>query len=335
MKRLLAVCVASAVIVVAPNSLATSIVPPCGEQLSDQAVYLGIAALSNDQYQGNPSSCHGDVRGRFGLEYQCVEYIRRFYGMLGADLGGQESQWARTNAHDFFKKEKVKQLGLVRYKNGNREKPVEGDIVVFKKEGEDSGHVAVVKGAGGSSFIILIEENLSPTGIKKLALTRDADGKWFLADRGNLKTLGWLRLPVVCPENQVAMPEPCAGHEAAVSQLIDGRDQDCDGKDEGCAGHLYTKGVIVRLDTRYGRNGTRATYALLNVEGRGRVQYVFWDKNSHAIFWKMAHNADGSVASYAKGAYSEVAVGSYIEFYTMHLAVDDPWHWLETVFYAN
>src|SRR5215831_11930134 len=70
----------------------------CGQQLSANAVHRGVAALSN----GNDRDIDCGGRGFYGLQYQCVEYIRRFYAVaLGvieakADLPtneGDKSPW--------------------------------------------------------------------------------------------------------------------------------------------------------------------------------------------------------------------------------------------------
>jgi len=58
---------------------------PCGELLS---TYRGVPVGSNGEFQGQEQSCTG--RGPFGLQYQCLEYVRRFYSEA---LGVDTTQW--------------------------------------------------------------------------------------------------------------------------------------------------------------------------------------------------------------------------------------------------
>lgn len=173
----------------------------CGQQLSANAMYRGVAALSNGNDRDN--DCGG--RGFYGLQYQCVEYIRRFYAVaLGvieakADLPtdvGDKSPW-RLDAKDFFNATNAAKLGLDRFVNGESAQPPEpDDILVFGPSVPDHnpyGHVAIVKSLASAS-VDVIEQNFSKTGIKTLPLTR-SNGVYTIPDRGSYPILGWLRRP--------------------------------------------------------------------------------------------------------------------------------------------
>lgn len=162
-------------------------VAPCGQQLSSDAVYQGVPALSNDGDQGTGESCDG--KGSYGLEYQCVEYVKRFYKVaLGVDTSG----W-RGNADQYFATASAK--GLAAYANGGQVKPAPNDVLVFK--GEPYGHVAIVTNVTDTS-ISFIEENWSRAGVATLALT-NSSSTYTVAARPSRKTSyqvqGWLRLP--------------------------------------------------------------------------------------------------------------------------------------------
>ena len=163
----------------------------CGDPLSTEAVYLGATAFSNGEKQGTAESCIDSERGIFGWRYQCVEYVRRFYGVLGADPGGQGSSWASTDAVGFSDEDKARVLGLNRFENGSSTPPQPEDIIVFA--GRRYGHVAIVADIDANN-VTLIEQNGSITGFKVLPVTRDGSGKWYIADYGSLAVKCWLRL---------------------------------------------------------------------------------------------------------------------------------------------
>src|SRR5260370_58527 len=69
-------------------------IPPCGHQLSPDAIYRGVPAKSNDGDQGKLGDCEPftpplppcgtgmiDIGCSYGEHYQCVEFIRRFYSL--------------------------------------------------------------------------------------------------------------------------------------------------------------------------------------------------------------------------------------------------------------
>lgn len=129
----------------------------CGSEL---ASYRGVAAKYNGQAQGTGDSCAN--RGSYGLQYQCVEYIKRFYSEA---LSFDTTQW-RLNAVDFFGQ--ASQLGLTAFANvESTAAPRPDDILVFGgTKNNPYGHVAIVAEVSGDS-VICIEQNWSSTGIER------------------------------------------------------------------------------------------------------------------------------------------------------------------------
>lgn len=159
---------------------------PCGAIL---ASYKGVPARSNLNYPYD--SCGG--RSVYGLQYQCVEYVRRFYHLVkGIETreGTMEKRW-RGDARTYFNAAAGK--GLDAFENGGAAPPLPDDILVFR--GGPYGHVAIIT-AVADDHIEFIEQNLSPTGIGRLAYYPDTRR---VADRvvpgGVLLVEGWLRLP--------------------------------------------------------------------------------------------------------------------------------------------
>jgi surface antigen len=170
--------------------------PPCGTVL---ATYRGVAAKSNGEYQGKPKSC--DVRGTYGLQYQCVEYVKRFYAQA---LSVDTSDWS-ADAVDFFAR--AKSFGLMSFPNEKSSSPpAPDDIIVFDNGG--LGHVAIVLSVSGS-VVTCIEQNWSSTGFAALQLNQQ-NGLYSIQPRGPYQVLGWLRRA----SNQVVFqPGPNTGKD--------------------------------------------------------------------------------------------------------------------------
>ncbi|MFQ5588915.1 MAG: CHAP domain-containing protein, partial [Nitrospiria bacterium] len=153
---------------------------PCEEPLSS---YKGVPARSNEGYPYG--SCGGT--SVYGLKYQCVEYVRRFYHVVkGIDT--RDDRW-EGNASTFF--ETAEDKGLSAFENGGTMPPRPDDIITF--QGGMYGHVAVIT-AVTDEYIEFIEQNLSESGVGRLpyeaathqVANRDVPG-------GKLILEGWLR----------------------------------------------------------------------------------------------------------------------------------------------
>ena len=158
--------------------------PPCGTIL---ATYRDVPAISNGDDQATEESCAS--AGPYGLRYQCVEYVRRFYSQA---LHVDTSTWTYNGAAFYTNAAK---LGLVTYTNSQSPSPpTPDDIIVFKAKRDPYGHVAIVTNVTGGS-VTCIEQNWSKTGITTLELTQQ-NGLYSLVRPGSAYVvLGWLRLP--------------------------------------------------------------------------------------------------------------------------------------------
>jgi surface antigen len=129
---------------------------PCGTSLSSFGT-PAVPALSN---LSNPhESCDG--WGTYGLQYQCVEYVRRFYFLVkGMETreGKMDRRW-NGNASTYFKTAAEK--GLDAFENGGQIPPQPEDIITFA--GGPYGHVAIIT-AVLPDRIEFIEQNFSPSG---------------------------------------------------------------------------------------------------------------------------------------------------------------------------
>lgn len=161
----------------------------CGDPLPN-GLFNKVPALSNGHDMRTSASCGG--RGTFGLQYQCVEFIKRYYTQA---LSVDTSAW-HGNAADYFGTAKDK--GLIPFENGSSlADPAPNDIIVFASPSDaenQNGHVAVVSAVTASS-VEVVEQNWSPTGRATLSFVRTPNGGFLLKDRTRYKILGWLKLP--------------------------------------------------------------------------------------------------------------------------------------------
>ena len=156
---------------------------PCGTIL---ASYKGVPARSNQNYPY--SSCAG--QSEYGLRYQCVEYVRRFYHLVkGIETreGRMREKWEHANS--FFKTASEK--GLDAFENGGGVAPFPDDVLAF--QGGPYGHVAIVT-AVTDDHIDIIEQNFSSAGTARLAYNPTTN---WVSDRsvpgGSMVLEGWLR----------------------------------------------------------------------------------------------------------------------------------------------
>lgn len=126
----------------------------------------------------------------YGLKWQCVEYIKRFY----YDAKGHKMPDLLGHAKDFFD-EAVKQgelnekRNLVQYRNGDSIKPQPDDLIVFTDT--YYGHVAIVTEVNDKD-IEIIQQNIYGKTREKLKLTIK-DGKYTVGGGNERSPAGWLR----------------------------------------------------------------------------------------------------------------------------------------------
>lgn len=217
-KAIVCVMVAMCSTAFAQTPVCSNDVPATCGNILNALSYLGapgVPAQCNAPYQGcanggqnkDCKSCDGV--GEYGLKYQCVEYVRRFYNQaFVADL----TAWPAMNAIDFWSEDNVRTMALrgevfKRFPNGTSFGPPRiGDIVVFRHPRAENtlsgyGHVAIVKGVSGTA-VTLIEQNWSSNGSVALNMLRQSDGTYKVSDRTSTSStgtkttyvvVGWLR----------------------------------------------------------------------------------------------------------------------------------------------
>lgn len=151
--------------------------------------YKGVAVYSNGS---NYMSSHGlsfSLDGYYyGYEWQCVEYVKRFY----YERFGHKMPDGAGHAKYFFNPmleqgELNKQRGLKQYHNGEDMKPRVDDLLVFNDGAY--GHVAIISQVE-DEWVEVIQQNSEVTR-QRLTLEVE-DGKYIL--KGEREPAGWLRI---------------------------------------------------------------------------------------------------------------------------------------------
>jgi CHAP domain/Stigma-specific protein, Stig1 len=177
--------------------------------------YRGVSAHSNYTPCSPSPRCfyetgNGRSVGTFGFQYQCVEYVVRFYAqalrypnMNGS--GNAIRYWDGPNT-DAARR-------LERYPNDGTMPPRPGDMIIFRGSRTDSvGHIAIVREVG-PDYIRIIQQNWfhnSADGNHRLAMTTTG-GRYHvdnLGTSGHYNVVGWRRVPGSDP----CATETCSSH---------------------------------------------------------------------------------------------------------------------------
>ncbi|MFC4426686.1 CHAP domain-containing protein [Deinococcus navajonensis] len=165
----------------------------------------GIPAYYNDGVsssievtQGKRNYSTDGKKYEYGLKWQCVEYVRRYY----YDKLGITFKPRSGNAQDYFNRSTESgatnpERGLRQFRSGSSEMPTHQDLFVFGSNRYSSvGHVGIVANTIGTTVVIAqqnvgaqftttlqFEEYMSH-GVKKYRLSKDYEA---------FNLLGWLR----------------------------------------------------------------------------------------------------------------------------------------------
>lgn len=147
-----------------PQACRSACVTPYGK-------LLGKTADDTEAYSNCKSDCvvrqPNHYKGTYtGIKWQCVEYARRWLlvhdGVVFGDIDIAANMWDKIDHVTNVSTHKV--TPLVNYVNGSAEMPVKGDLLIYAREFERTGHVAVVVGVNDKAgYIKVAEENYSNT----------------------------------------------------------------------------------------------------------------------------------------------------------------------------
>lgn len=134
-----------------------------------------------------------DRRGKFGLEFECVEFVNRW---LFAHI--RRNLEKTGNALSYFTAARAK--GLVPFVNDGDVKPERGDVIVFSSTAQPNGHVGIVLKVEDDA-VEVAQQNatfrigpfVKPMPIERFSLRNDK-GKWNVVARRPLTCMGWSRV---------------------------------------------------------------------------------------------------------------------------------------------
>ncbi len=125
-----------------------------------------------------------------GLNYQCVEYVKRYYYYVY----NHKMPDSYGHAKNFFDKKLPdtklnKKRGLYQFKNGSQYRPLPGDIIIFDSNMKNKyGHAGIITYSKGSECEI-IQQNVG-TKTREIIGVMEVDNKFFVLDKD---VLGWMR----------------------------------------------------------------------------------------------------------------------------------------------
>jgi surface antigen len=127
-----------------------------------------------------------------GLEYQCVEFVKRYYYQYYQhklpDSYGNAKDFYDDTLHDGQMNLK---RNLYQFANPSNTKPIVGDLLIFDGHvGNKYGHVAIVSNVDSNS-IEIIQQNPGPFAKSRAIISLQKVNNKYKID--NNRILGWLR----------------------------------------------------------------------------------------------------------------------------------------------
>jgi hypothetical protein len=126
----------------------------------------------------------------FGLKFQCVEFVKRYYyhqlnHKMPNTYGHAKDMFDKSLPDKAFNKKR----GLMQYRNVREYKPALNDILIYDSyEGNAFGHIAIISKVG-KDYIEIVHQNMGKESRRILKLV-NFESYWTVAD---YNVLGWLR----------------------------------------------------------------------------------------------------------------------------------------------
>lgn len=145
----------------------------------------------------------------FGLRYQCVEFIKRYY----YQRFGHRMPKPTGNAREYFDPGVADGTlnparGLLQYRNGSTQGPQVEDILLFGPwPGNTFGHMAIVT-AVDDDAIEIIQQNPGPSGHSRRRFPLKVSDGGVRVDQP--RVVGWLHLPGRAPKPRPQAVPPAA-----------------------------------------------------------------------------------------------------------------------------
>lgn len=164
--------------------------PEVGQVLD---MWRGVPVRHNGEPYWRSVGAHSADSGYYyGKQWQCVEYVKRFY----YDALGHEMPEVMGHARSFFDPEIAhgemnQERNLVQFRNGGDEAPRVDDLIVWQQD--TYGHVAIVCKVYEDAIEVIQQNVLSGTR-SLFPMKKNEDGMVEIG-HSDWKPAGWLRLP--------------------------------------------------------------------------------------------------------------------------------------------
>jgi hypothetical protein len=153
--------------------------------------YRKIVSYSNGKNIGlNEQS----LIGTFGYTYQCVEYVKRFYGTIFKN--GLIPRLPDGMAKNMFSLLSNNE-SYICMKNNENKKPNADDIICFddKNDPNSWGHVAIIREVYDSYIQIIHQNYYCNSADDRTSINYSViDGKYCIENLDNYSVIGWIRL---------------------------------------------------------------------------------------------------------------------------------------------
>lgn len=130
-----------------------------------------------------------------GLKYQCVEFVNRYYYKYYHHKM-PNSYGNAVDFYDMFVNDGGlnKKTNLIQFSNPSKEKPKQGDIIIFNKSpGNKYGHIAIISSVGANE-IEIIQQNCGAYGNTRAKFSLQVTGD-TLYNIKSRKVIRRLRMP--------------------------------------------------------------------------------------------------------------------------------------------
>jgi len=196
-----AICL-SALLQILPSAAETPLPQACTQSCaSTYGTVLGetddgVAAYSNcrpDCVVPEPNREHGTYTG---IRWQCVEFARRWLlierGAVYGDVDVAADIWHKIDHLTRVPGDAA--IPLENHENGSKTPPKIGDLLIYGREFEGTGHVAVITGITAEG-VEVAEQNFANlawngTHARTIPMIRHGEGYWLL----DPYLLGWKRI---------------------------------------------------------------------------------------------------------------------------------------------
>ena len=171
---------------------------------TENGSFNGVDAYSNGSVGYDSGTYNTSAGLNTGLEWQCVEYVNRYYYLIY----GMNIRIPSQNANEYYPN--ASSRGLLSFPNNGTTPPQVGDILCFAGGSTGAGHNAIVR-AVSSTQVTVIQQNVAEDSRDiNYTYSLSVSGGTYFVDGTRLGASyycqGWLRSPTSTAKAQMTAP---------------------------------------------------------------------------------------------------------------------------------